>query len=201
MVTRPENLCSPTCREVAVQIEARWIAWHRNGEPVEILDRSLIEQAISSDTWFDAEWTNGNHHSWFARMFDPCAVRIGNAHRANRPIAVYVSDVEAWPLEAVSPRPRTHARAVELRRISESVFDAVGVDARCDVERPRMECFANVSISFEVFEEVLNDVEGRHTTGDFGCMDVGVDPVGRLRVVSPSRRIRDGGKHEVPTKV
>jgi len=104
----------PNLQGSAVQIEARWIAWHRNGETVEILDRPLIEQAISSDTWFDAEWTNRNHHSWFAGMFDPCAVRIGNAHRANRPIAVNVSNVEAWPPESVPPWPRTNARAVEL---------------------------------------------------------------------------------------
>jgi len=58
-----------------------------------------------------------------------------------------------------------------------------------------------VSIGLEVLEEVLNDVEGRHTAGDFGCMDVGVNPVSRLRVVSPRRRIRDGGKHQTAAKV
>jgi hypothetical protein len=109
----------------------------------------------------------------------PQPVRVAQAHLQDAAVAVDVLDGEALDfLLVVGIRPR--ARAHELRAVGERPFGAVWIDPRTQVERAGVEGARDFGVAAVAGEQRVQEIEGRRRPGDFGRVDVAVDPEGRL---------------------
>ena len=116
-------------------------------------------------------------------MGHPCTVWINDAHGEHTAVAVDVVLHEAWPLMAISPRPRAHAAAAIDRRIGQRRLNPIGVDARHHIEgasTKRFECCHIVA--FVRGGEMMQQIQRGCAARDLDGMNVGVDPIGRLGV-------------------
>ena len=100
-------------------------------------------------------------------------------------------------LERVAPR----RRADVARPVGEREFGAVGVQARAQVDRARVEQPGDLAARFAVGavrgHEVVQVVQHRRARGQFGGVDVAVGPEGRLVLGRAGRGVGDGGDPDV----
>src|SRR6185295_6788010 len=85
-----------------------------------------------------------------------------------------------------------------LRLVRERPFGTVRIDARTDVKGARVQRPRDVRILAMVFGQVFEKVDAGDRGGDFGRMDIAVDPERGLFARRPARAIGDGGKPDVP---
>ena len=131
-------------------------------------------------------------------MGDPRAVGVGEPHLEDAAVTVDVLLVEAGPTVGVGQRPRPHARPPEPGAVGEHPLGAVGVDSWHDVEGSGAQRASDRLVAGGVaVDEALQQPTGRDRGGEFDRMDAGVDPVRRLGVVRPGRRVGDGDEQQV----
>jgi hypothetical protein len=75
---------------------------------------------------------------------------------------------------------------MKQRAIKKSIFDPVRVHTWGDIKRAGAQCLAHCCITRNVLGyQVVDDVQSRNATGDFGGMNIRVDPMRWLGVVFP----------------
>src|SRR6185436_4022860 len=116
------------------------------------------------------------------------------------PVAVDVLDVEAVDRILVE-RIGTRGGADVLRLVRQRPFGAVGVDARADVDRARVEKPRDVRILAVAFLEAREVAEARRGGGELARVDVAVDPEGGLVGRRTRVRARYGHHPDVPPLV
>ena len=193
MIARAEHTHAPTCRKVSVQVETGWVTRLVNGEAVKVFDKAFLNQSVTRYIFWRSEWADGHHHASVLIVFNPSAVWVGNSHRQDSSVTVDILRMKTRPQMTIAPRPRPHTRAMKQWLVSEGVFDAVGVYAWCNIKSSCAQCFDNYFVAvIEFFDKVLNYVQCRCTTCDFGGVNVGVDPVRRFCMVCAGCCVGDG---------
>ena len=172
---------APVGREVAIQVEALRVAGdtgHRDVDAVEVFDAPFGEHAKV----FTARSVGRRTSHQKARllwMLLPRAVRIGDPHLQDPAVTVEVfrdQPVERIFVERIAPRRRAHVARV----IAHRPFGAVGVDARANVERARIECARDVCVVAALFHQPVDEIQTRAGRRKLDRMNVAVDPVGGL---------------------
>ena len=116
-------------------------------------------------------------------MGHPCAVWINDAHGEHAAVAVDVVLNKAWPLMAISPRPRPHTAAAIDRRIGQRRLDPIGVHTRHHIEGASAKRFEGCHIvALARGGEMMQQIQRCSTARDLDGMNVGVYPIGRLGV-------------------
>jgi hypothetical protein len=133
-----------------------------------------------------------DQESWVVGVRLPGAVRIRHAHEEHAPVAVDVLAVE--PVLGLVTRVWADARAAEAA-VREPRLGAVRVDARHDVERPRVHRVSDAGIVG--VEEAVEEVESGCRAGELHRVDLGMDEDGRLLDGPPGVGIRDRTEPDV----
>ena len=71
--------------------------------------------------------------------------------------------------------------------IKKSIFDPVRVHSRGNIERASAQCLAHCCVTRNMLGyQVVDDVQSRNATGDFGGVNICINPMRWLGVVFPS---------------
>ena len=179
-------LLAPARREVAVEVEALEVGVDLDRQAVVVLDQPLGHQAVV----LAAELARlaRDHQARVLLALLPRAVRIGDAHEEDAAVAVDVLGGEALDrllVERIAPR----RRADVARPVGERELGAVGVQARAEIDRARVEQLRDVGIAAVLGEQLVEEVEHRRRRGQLGGVDVAVGPERRLVLGRAGREV------------
>ena len=202
VIARAADAAAPPGWKVAVEVEPLDRTRRGDGEPVVVGDRALEHDPVPQRTGRCALRRHGHHQPRIAGVRRPAAVRIGDADRQDPPVTVDVLDVETRPTVAVAPRPGARAGAAHARPIGQHPLGAVGVHPRHDVEGPCAERLHDRRLALAIPRgEPPDDRTGSDTGRELDRVDVGIDPVGRLRVVRAGGCVGDRDEPEIAALV
>ena len=195
----PAPCCSasgrPVGRPVAVEVEALERRRDRDGHAVPVVDRPLGQNAV--EVALDVVGApRDQERVRVVRMRLPRAVRVRHAHEQHAAVAVDVLAVEA--VLTLVARIGAHARAAEAP-VGEPGFGTVGVHARHDVERPRVDRVPDASVVR--VEEVVEQVEGRGRPRELHRVDLRMDEHGGLLLGRSRLGVRHGAEPDVASLV
>ena len=125
----------------------------------------------------------------------PGAVRILEAHHQDPAVAVDVLLVQAVLL--VEPRIGPDAGADEPRPVGERELGAVGVQARDDVERARVEAARDLLVAPVAAQQLVEEVQRGGAAGHLERVDVRLDEQRRLVEVGAGVEVRDRREPDV----
>jgi len=167
------KLLPPTGGEVAVQVQAFGVGVDVYGEAVVLLDAAFRHQAevLAAKLAGLAR----HHQAGIAGVFLVRAVRIRYAHEEHATVAVHVFDRQAFDrrfLERVAPR----AGADVARLVGQRQLGPVGVQARADVDHAGVEQVGDLRINAVLAHQLIQVIQAGGAGGEFGRVDVAVDP-------------------------
>ncbi len=172
------ELLPPVRREVAVEVEALRVAGHAGDADrgaVIVLDAAFGQQAVVLAAG-RIERIAPHQQFWLLRVLLPRPVGIGDAHLQDAAVAVEVlgnQPLDRLFVERIAARRRAHV----LRPVGHRPLGAVGIDARADVERARIERAADLGIGVLALHQPVGEVQARARRRQFDRVDVAVDPV------------------------
>jgi hypothetical protein len=180
------GLDGPLHREVPVQVEALERRSDLDRDAVEVADPAFPEHAV--ELAFRVVGLAPDEHARFLRMGLPRAVGVAQPHHQDPAVAVEVLLVET--VDLLGERPGTRAGADEPRLVGERELRPVGIEARHDVDRPRVEQARDPLVLAVAGQQAIDQVERRRRARHLDRVDVGLDQEPRLLEVGTGLGIR-----------
>ena len=188
-----------TTREIAIEVESLHGLLDAQREAVVVLDRAFGHDAVVRAARLRR--LAPDHEARLVRDA-PSTRRSASAMRIcrMRPSPSMSSTVSP----SRSSSPCGYGRVLErihLRLVGERPFRAVGIDARADVERARVERARDVGVAAVLRHQRVQEIEVRGRRRDFGGVDVAVDPERGLVRGGAGRGVGDGHHPDVAALV
>ena len=172
----PRHVRVPVGREIPVQIQAPRRLVHRDGLTFVVLYVPFRVDPVERP--FRVSWLPGNHEPWIPGGSFPFPfVVIPDPHFEDHAVAVHVGAVKPGKVLYAVIGPHLYA-ASEHMGGGKVKLRPVRVDPREHVESDPFQQAGDSVIYAEVPEEVVDEVQGRHTRGDFACVYVCVNVYG-----------------------
>jgi hypothetical protein len=188
------ELLAPARGKVAVEVQALLVLVQADLDAVEVAHPPLGNDAPVAPAIFGG--AARDHEARVGGMLLPPAVGIGDAHRQDASVAIDILEVEAVDgilVEGI----RARGGADELRLVGERPFGAVGIDARADVDRARVEQSRHLRVVAVSALERVQVAEARGGRRELGRVDVAVHPERGLVRGRSGRGVGDGDDMDV----
>ena len=181
-------LLAPARREVAVQVEAFEVGIDLDRQAVVVPDQALGHQPVVLAA--ELAGLARDHKARILLALLPSAVRIGDAHEEDPAVAVDVLGGQALDrllVEWITAR----RRADVARPVGERELGAVGIEARAQIDRARVEQLRDLGVGAVFCEQLVQEIEHRRRRRQLGGVDVAVGPERRLVLGGAGRDVGD----------